>query len=150
MNYKVALRSMRLSGKEKSFKAYVFILAAPVYLYHSLATKDYWTVLFISCLALYAPLLWAGLILFLCFKTHNQFQQNNINVKENAQSDVVRSVQLNQLQKLSEVIDANPDILYCDYQRRSLIAWCRYYKNTKAQELIIQMMNKYPKENIAA
>lgn len=79
-----------------------------------------------------------------------QFKLENITEKENVQCEVVNSVQMNQLQKLSEAIEANPDILYCDYQRRSLIAWCRYYKNTNAQELIIQMMKKYPKEMIAA
>ena len=150
MNYRNLIRSTRFIGKKKSFKAYLLIMATPLFLYHSLATKDYWTVLFISCLALYAPMLWAGLIVFLCFKIRNQFEQNNITEKENVQCDIVKSVQLNQLEKLSEVIDANPVILYCDYQRRSLIAWCRYYKNTKAQELIIQMMSKYPKEKLAA
>jgi hypothetical protein len=150
MNQKGTFQFTRYTGHRRNFKAYLFIMAAPIYLYHSLASKDYWTLLFISCLALYAPMLWAAFVIYLCFKTHYQFKQNNITEKENVQCDVVMSVQMNHLQKLSEAIDANPDILYCDYQRRSLIAWCRYYKNTKAQELIIQMMEKYPKEALAA
>ena len=134
-----------------SYKNILFCIAtAPLYLYHSLATKDCWTLLFISCLALYAPILWTAFAIYLCFKTHHQFQLNNILKKENAQCDLVLSVQLNHLNKLSEAIEANPDILYSDYQRRSLTAWCRYYKNTKALELIIQMMKKYPQKMLAA
>lgn len=126
-------------------KAYIFIFTIPLYLYHSLETKDYWVILFLACLALYAPILWAACGAFVCYKARNQFRQIQIAQIEDAQNRVVLSVQLNQLQKLSEEIEANPEILYCDYQRRSLIAWCRHYKNAGAQELIIQMMQKYPK-----
>ena len=151
MNIRYIIHGIRSNTLERrKFRAYLFIMAAPVFLYHSLATKDYWTLLFISCLALYAPILWAAFAIYLFIKTLNQFQINNLIEKENVQSNIVESVQANQLQKIIETIDANPDILYCDYQRRSLIAWCRYYKNTEAQELIIQMMKKYPKELLAA
>ncbi|MDD4974669.1 MAG: hypothetical protein PHY93_09990 [Bacteriovorax sp.] len=150
MNHKDIIHATRFKAQQRSFKAYLFIMSLPVFLYHSLATKDYWTLLFISCLALYAPILWAAFVIYLCLKTHIQFKRNIITEKENVQCDVVNSLQMNQLQKLSEAIDANPDILYCDYQRRSLIAWCRYYKNTRAQELIIQLMKKYPKQALAA
>lgn len=129
---------------------YIFLMSAPLYLYHSLAAKDYWTILFLACLALYAPILWAACAFFLLYKTRTQFQQIHIAEIENIQSRVVLSVQLNQLSKLLEFIEANPEILYCEYQRRSLIAWCRYYKNTGAQELIMEMMKKYPKIASAA
>lgn len=142
--------SARKISLRRNFKASLFLTVAPLYLIHSLVAKDFWTLLFISCLALYVPLLWTAFFFYLCFKTLVQFKLENITEKENVQCEVVNSVQMNQLQKLSEAIEANPDILYCDYQRRSLIAWCRYYKNTNAQELIIQMMKKYPKEMIAA
>lgn len=137
-------------GNKKRFKAYLFILSAPVFLYHSLATKDYWTLLFISCLALYAPILWTAFGIYLCYKTHAQFQHNTLTEKEHVQNVIIQSVQMNRLEELSQAIESNPDILYCDYQRRSLVAWCRYYKNTKAQELIMHLMKKYPKESVAA
>lgn len=95
-------------------------------------------------------MLWAACALYLCYKTHGQFRQKYFEQIENVQCEVVRSVQLNHLQNLSDAIEANPEILYCEYQRRSLIAWCRYYKNTRAQELIMRMMIKYPKEAMAA
>ncbi|MFA6237178.1 MAG: hypothetical protein WC635_07620 [Bacteriovorax sp.] len=150
MNIKYLVRSNRLLGNKRNIKLYIFLVTIPVYLYHSLATKDYWTILFIACLALYAPILWTACALFLCYKTHTQFRQSHLTAIENIQGAIVQFMQSNQLQKLSEIIDANPEVLYCDYQRRSLIAWCRYYKNTHAQELIIQLMKKYPKDAIAA
>lgn len=150
MNEKELTKLPRPSGLRRNFKAYLFIMSAPIYLYHSLATKDYWTLLFISCLALYAPILWTAFAIYLCCKTCNQFQQSNLIEKENIQNVIVQSVKLNHLEVLTKAIEENPDILYCDYQRRSLIAWCRYYKNTRAQELIMQMMIKYPKESLAA
>ena len=151
MNQKHLAQLTRQIGRNKrGFKAYLFIMSAPVYLYHSLAAKDYWTLLFISCLALYAPLLWTAFGLYLCYKTHNQLQQNNIAEKECAQIEVIMALQKNRLDLIAQAIDENPDILYCDYQRRSIIAWCRYYKNTAAQELVMQMMLKYPQESMAA
>lgn len=144
MNTKALVRRDQILNNKKNIKAYIFLLTIPFYLYHSLATKDYWAILFLACVALYAPILWAACGAFLCYKTHIQFRQILIAQIEDAQSRVVLSVQLNQLQTLREVIEANPEILYCNYQRRSLIAWCRYYKNTCAQELIVQMMQKYP------
>jgi len=131
-------------------KAGLAILSVPLCLCNSLSTKDFWTILFISCLALFAPILWSGLAFFLCYKIYCQLYQNNLSQIENVQYCVVQSVQMNRLEELSKVIDENPGVLYCDYQRRSLVAWCRYYKNTKAQELVIKMMKKYPREQMAA
>jgi hypothetical protein len=145
MNYNKFIWSHRRFNNQKNIKSYFLLLITlPVYLYQSLVVKDFWALVFISCLALYIPILWSAFPVYLCFKTYNQFKQNYILEKENVQNDIIKSVQTNQLQKLAEAIDANPDILYCDYQRRSLIAWCRYYQNTKAQELIIQLMEKHP------
>lgn len=150
MSNKGLVQIQHSKSNKRIFKLTLFLTTIPVYLYHSLATKDYWTILFLACLALYAPILWAACGLFLCYKTHLQFRFKHRVAIENVQNTIVKCVELNQLQKLSEAIETNPDILYCDFQRRSLIAWCRYYKNTSAQELIIQLMKKYPKEKIAA
>lgn len=144
MNTKDLVRSNRIISK-KRVKATLLFMALPLYLYHSLASKDYWTILFISCLALYAPALWAACALFLCYKTQTQFKQIHIAQIESAQHAIVQSIELNQLQKLSDAIETNPEILYFEYQRRTLIAWCKYYKNTRAQELVMDLMNKYPK-----
>jgi hypothetical protein len=143
-------KSIRSYVNKKSLKTYIFIFSTPLYLYHSMVAKDVWTILFISCLALYVPLLWCALALYLCVKGCFQFKKIVISEKENIQNEIVHCVELNHLENLMLAIDANPEILYCDYQRRSLIAWCRYYKNTRAQELIIQMMKKYPPESRAA
>lgn len=139
-----------LFTSKRNIKAYFFLLSMPVYFYHSLATKDYWTMLFISCLALYAPILWTALALFIAFKVINYVQQSSTGHIEIIQNVVVKSLVKNNLQDLELAIEANPEILYCEYQRKSLEAWCRYYKNTKAQELIVEMRKKYPKKSLAA
>jgi len=126
------------------------ILRAPICLCNSLTSSDFWTILFISCLALYAPALWSLLLIFLGFKMRTQIYKDNISDIENAQCSIVLSVQMNRLEDLTKLIEENPSVLYCDYQRRSLVAWCRYYKNTKAQELVIRMMKKYPLVQSAA
>ena len=132
-----------MSKKEK-------FLRAPVCLCNSLTSNEFWTILFISCLALYAPIIWSALIFFLAFKLRMQMTRDTVVAIENAQCSIVLSVQLNRLEELGKLIEENPSVLYCDYQRRSLVAWCRYYKNTKAQELIIRMMKKYPQVQSAA
>lgn len=140
----------RQNSKKRSSKIILFLIHAPLFLYHSLAVKDYWGLLFASCFALYAPILWLPFNLFLCFKIHTQFVKNLDTERENIQSTLIHFLERNHLQKIKEIIESNPEILYCDYQRRSLIAWCRYYKNSNAQALIMQMMEKYPKAAIAA
>lgn len=139
-----------LLTSKRNFKAYLFLMSVPFYFYHSLATKDYWTMLFISCLALFAPILWTALGLFIAYKIFTHVLETNVSHLEIMKNVVVRSVVKNNLEELEMAIEANPEILYCDYQRKSLEAWCRLYKNTKAQELIVQMMKKYPKKSLAA
>ncbi|GEM_PF-752082 len=138
-----------LSSK-RNYKAYLFLLSVPVYLYHSLATKDYWTMLFISCLALYSPILWTGLGLFLAYKLIKCIQESAVSQRQIVQDVIIQSVLKNNLLELELAIESNPDILYCEYQRKSLEAWCRYYKNTKAQELIMQLKQKHPRKSLAA
>ena len=150
MKAKDDLFLLKTIHKKSSLKFYFLFLSAPLILYHSLATKDYWTLLFISCIALYVPILWITFVFFLIFKIIAHFKQSHIEEKQNAQDELIEALQKNNLTKLSEKIDDNPDILYKSYQRRSLINWCRYYKNTKAQELVLQKMNKYPEHTLAA
>ena len=141
---------LKSNPQKSSFKFYFIFLNVPLFVYHSLTIKDYWTLLFISCVALYAPILWSAFVLFLIYKIIVHFNQNNIDEQHSAQNEVIEALIKNNLIELSEKIDQNPDVLYKNYQRRSLVNWCRYYKNTKAQELVIQKMNKYPEQSIAA
>ena len=149
MNEKI-LNKTAAKAHQKKIKFYLLISTVPICLYHSLATKDYWALIFISCLALYAPILWMAFAFFLAIKAVLGFRESSIAQRESVQNSIVQSVQMNRLDDLSKAIEENPEILYCDYQRRSLTAWCRYYKNTKALELITEMMKKYPKEEVVA
>ena len=139
-----------LLSSKRNYKAYLFLLSVPVYFYHSLATKDYWTMLFISCIALYSPVLWTALGLFLAYKILKCVQESSISQRQIVQNVIIQSVVKNDLLELEMAIESNPEILYCEYQRKSLEAWCRYYKNTKAQELIVQLKQKHPRATLAA
>ncbi len=150
MNGKELSNLSRPLGLRRSFKIKLLIMSAPIYLYHSLAIKDYWRLLFISCIALYAPVLWTAFASYVGYKIYSQFRESNFSEKENAQNKLISSLQMNRLEEFAQTIEANPDVLYCDYHQRSLMAWCQYYKNTKAQKLVEEMMRKYPQESLAA
>lgn len=53
-------------------------------------------------------------------------------------------IQMNHLQSLTEAIEQNPELLYMDYKKKSLLYWCKHYKNTKAHTVILQLMKRYP------
>ncbi len=150
MNDKETIPPVNIHSQRRGLKIYLFLISAPVFLYQTFAAKDIWTLLFISCLALYAPILWSAFVIYIGIKAFLFIGSYAKYKKENIQNNVVEALQMNRLEDLTREIEANPEILYCDYQRRSLIAWCRYYKNTRAQELIIHLMQKYPKESLAA
>lgn len=151
MSDKEVTKLPRPIALKKSFKMRLMIMSLPIFLYHSLATKDYWRLLFISCIALYAPILWTAFGIYLAFKLYSQFRETNVSEIENSQNKIISSLQMNRLEEFAQAIDANPDVLYCDYHQRSLMAWCQYYKNTKAQNVVEKMMKKYPKkESLAA
>lgn len=114
-----------------------------------LITTDYWTLLFIGCLSLFIPFLWASLPLYLIFKTkrkeHKAVQTKRINCDL---PEVVLFIQRNHLQSLSQAIESNPDILYSEYKNQNLLSWCKHYNNAKALSVIIQMTKKYPKDQL--
>lgn len=139
-----------LFSSKRHFKTYLFLLSVPVYFYHSLATKDYWTMLFISCIALFAPVLWTALGLYIAWKIVFSIHDSRISRKQIVQDVVIQSVLKNNLVELELAIESNPEVLYLEYQRKSLEAWCRYYKNTSAQELITKLKIKYPRKPLAA
>lgn len=139
-----------LACSRRNIKIYLLFICMPAYLYQSLATKDYWTMLFISCLALFAPVLWTALLIFVAYKIFSHVMNAGFIHIELIKNVVFKFLSKNNLQDLELAIEANPEVLYCEYQQKSLEAWCRYYKNPKAQELIVQMMKKYPRNSLAA
>ncbi len=110
---------------------------------------DYWALLFIGCLSLYIPFLWASLPVYVIFKTKRKAELPiPIQAPSCPVSEIVLFIQRNHLRSLSSAIDSNPDILYCEYKNQDLLTWCKYYNNSKAQSVIIQMTKKYPKTQL--
>lgn len=115
----------------------------------NLIPTDYWTLLFIGCLSLFVPFLWASLPVYLIFKTKRKSHKPLPVLSTKCPvSEVVLFIQRNHLKSLSQAIDSNPDILYCEYKNQDLLMWCKHYNNSKAQSVIIQMTKKYPKTQL--
>lgn len=112
--------------------------------------NDYWVLLFISCLALFEPRLFFGVVIYMLFKTNRRVSSME---KKHLPSDLeklVLFIHMNHLQSFTEAIESNPNLLYCDYKKKSLLNWCKFYNNTKALGVVIQMTQKYPKEELLA
>lgn len=117
----------------------------------SLGARDYWCLLLIGCISLFISKLAWIIPAYLLFKTTTkkiQFAYQSAIPKEVEQ--VVHFIQSNHLQSLTEAIESNPDLLYCDYKKQSLLSWCKYYNNTKALMVVIQMSKKYPRRELIA
>lgn len=115
-----------------------------------LLSTDYWALLFIGCLSLFVPLLWATFPVYLLFKAKRRSSDPVKGQKKSfyTLSDVVLFIQRNHLNALSNAIESNPDILYCEYKNQNLLMWCKHYNNSQAQSVILQMTKKYPKPEL--
>lgn len=113
-----------------------------------LFSNDYWTLLFMGCLSLFAPVLWVCVPFYLCLriKKKSPFVAAVIKVRRQCPfSDAVLYIQRNHINSLSEAIESNPELLYGEYKNQNLLMWCKHYNNFKAQSVVIQMTKKYPR-----
>ena len=62
--------------------------------------------------------------------------------------EIVAFIQKNHLQSLTEAIESNPILLHCEFKKRDLLSWCKFYNNTKALMVVIHMTKKYPREKM--
>lgn len=117
----------------------------------SLDTHDYWGLLFIGCLSLFVPLLSIVAIVYLMFKINRRTIVQELKEQPPEIEQLILFIHMNHLQSLTEAIESNPQLLYMDYKKKSLLHWCKHYNNTKALMVINQMTQKYPKTvNLAA
>lgn len=134
--------------KLRAIGIYIFSTLLPFQV--CLISNDYWAILFICCLALFEPRLIIGVGIYMLFKTsrHVVIPEKKDRPIELAQ--LVFFIHMNHLQSFSEALESNPNLLYCDYKKKSLLHWCKFYNNTKALGVVIQMTQKYPKEELLA
>ena len=62
--------------------------------------------------------------------------------------EIIYLIKANKLENLSEAIELNPVILHCDYKKQTLLSWCKFYNNTSALMLVLQLIKKYPPEKV--
>jgi hypothetical protein len=107
-----------------------------------LSIGEYWGLLFFSCVSLFVPKLWFAVFGYIFFKTTRvEMKLNPLPVEL---PNIVLHIQLNHIESLTKAIESNPEILYLQYKRQNLLAWCQYYKNPRAQSVILQLMAKHP------
>lgn len=113
-----------------------------------LGPTDFWVFIFIGCLSLFVPKLAFTIPIYLFFKTTRRVSIGKtykaLPPKEMEQ--IVLFIKSNKLQNLTEAIELNPTLLHCDYKKQTLLSWCKFYNNTKALMVVLQLIKKYPPE----
>ena len=135
-----------LSGKEpvKRWKQSLSNFSFPYVV--GLGVNDYWAILFIGCISLFAPkILWVLPIYFL-LKTHKRLIIKSHLKSRPELGQIVTFIKMNHLQSLSEALESNPSLIYCEYKKKSLMSWCEHYNNASAQKIISQISSKNTSE----
>lgn len=113
-----------------------------------LGPNDFWVIMFIGCVSLFIPKLAWIIPLFLLLKTSKRCSVSKSKkiLPPKEMEQIVLFIQRNKLESLTEAIESNPTILHCDYKKQTLLSWCKFYNNTKALMVVLQMIKKYPPE----
>ncbi len=129
----------------RNTKEYIYSLLLPFE--SSLTSNDLWGMVFVLAIALFIPpLAWLIPIYVIC-KTNRRVVAREKEDFPKELEQAVLFIQMNHLQSLTEAIESNPGLLHAVYKKHSLLHWCKYYNNTKALMVVIQLLKKYPKES---
>jgi len=113
---------------------------------------DFWVFIFIGCLSLFMTKLIFAIPIYLLFKINKRVSigkiDNPLPLKEMEQ--IVLFIKSNKLENLTNAIEQNPTILHCDYKKQNLLSWCKFYNNTKALMVVLQLIKKYPSQRPVA
>lgn len=113
-----------------------------------LGPGDFWVLMFMGCISLFIPKLGLAIPVYLLFKTSKRSslpKSRSIQAPKEMEQ-IVLFIQSNKLESLTEAIESNPNILHCNYKKQTLLSWCKFYNNTKALMVVLQMIKKYPPE----
>ena len=115
-----------------------------------LGPKDFWVIIFIACLSLFITKLIFTIPIYLLFKISRRVPPvKTYNFKTPKEmEEIVLLIKSNKLENLTEAIEQNPIILHCDYKKQTLLSWCKFYNNTSALMLVLQLIKKYPPEKV--
>lgn len=140
-----ALKIPRHTGRAKNWSEYFYNVSFPIE--SALEGKDVWTLVFMGAIALFVPVVWIFAFFYILFNTNIRIANRELSERPKELEQIVLFIQMNHLQSMTEAIETNPDLLYCTYKKNSLLYWCKYYNNTKALMVVIQLIKKFPREN---
>ena len=116
----------------------------------SLGPIDIWFIIFTGCLSLFMTRLVFIIPIYLIFKIRRRAPSLKTykfkTPKEMA--EIISLIKANRLENLTKAIERNPSILHCDYKKQTLLSWCKFYNNTSALMLVLQLIKKYPPEKV--
>lgn len=109
---------------------------------------DFWVFIFIGCLSLFMTKLIFTIPIYIFFKTSKRVSVGKASTTQppKEMEQIVLFIKSNKLESLTEAIELNPTILHCDYKKQTLLSWCKFYNNTKALMVVLQLIKKYPPE----
>ena len=115
-----------------------------------LGPKDFWVIIFIACLSLFITKLIFTIPVYLLFKISiRPPPAKTYNFKTPKEmEEIILLIKSNKLENLTVAIEQNPVILHCDYKKQTLLSWCKFYNNTSALMLVLQLIKKYPPEKV--
>jgi hypothetical protein len=146
MTYKEQRRASDYPVKN-SWRQAVFSRSFP--LESRLGKNDFWVMLFICCLSLFAHKLFWFIPAYILYKTRiRMVVKKEMPIAPPEIEQIVSFIQMNRLQSLTEAIESNPLLLHCEFKKKDLLSWCKFYNNTKALMVVIHMTKKYPLEKM--
>lgn len=114
----------------------------------NLGPNDFWALMFMGCISLFVPKFAIVIPIYLLFKTSRRCSIGKMKkiTPPKEMEQIVLFIQSNKLDSLTKAIESNPKILHCDYKQQTLLSWCKFYNNTKALMVVLQLIKKYPPE----
>lgn len=131
-------------SRARNTKEYIYSILLPFE--SSLTSNDLWGMVFVLSIALFIPQLFWLIPIYVILKTNRRIAAKEEEEFPKEIEQVILFIQMNHLQSLTEAIEANPRLLYALYKKSSLLHWCKYYNNTKALMVVIQLQKKFPNQ----
>lgn len=108
----------------------------------SLGANDYWAMLFVCCISLFAPKLFWLIPLYLGSKMSKKIIVKKSRTQQSELALAITFIETNQLESLCEAIESNPTLLQCEYKHKTLLSWCEFYHNTNAFMVVDKIRKK--------
>lgn len=114
-----------------AFLFFVALLGVYNFIYICLIAHDF-RVVFPDLILLAIPIVFVTIY----HKIENEYKA----ISRHDTLKILMFIQVGHSQALSEALDERPELLSQKYQRKSLLYWTKYYKNTEAHSIIAKRM----------